>query len=297
MKKNEGNNIFKYATKELNEYAFICWCVNWINYPNNKLYNLGKEMLKEIIFPNVEDNELYPNYSKNEIMEKYNIFSSEIKDNINEEIKATQQELNELDKIYNSKNNEVNLIKKELKQQIEELKTKVNLDKIENLKITKQFKHMNIVITINKEFVVIIEDKIDGITDKQLERYVRVLNETIKENNTTELELLELDGKKFNSSKIIPVYMKTGRITFNEKLITFRRINGKVIRNVLEKYKNENDIINDFYQCLNDKLIMRKKRMKKIICVGNSAGYNIVRRLISLGIPDKNIIYVATNLG
>lgn len=252
MEKNEGNNIFKYATKELNQYAFICWCVNWINYPNNKLYNLGKEMLNEIIFPNVEDNELYPNYSENEIMEKYNMFSSEIKDNINEEIKATQQELNALDKIYNSKNNEVNLIKKELKQQIEELKTKVNLDKIENLKITKQFKHMNIVITINKEFVVIIEDKIDG-----LERYVRVLNETIKENNTTELELLELDGKKFNSSKIIPVYMKTGKITFNEKLITFRRINDKVIRNVLEKYKNENDIINDFYQCLNDKLIMR----------------------------------------
>lgn len=26
------NNIFKYATKELSQDAFICWLVEWINH-------------------------------------------------------------------------------------------------------------------------------------------------------------------------------------------------------------------------------------------------------------------------
>lgn len=45
----EKNNLFKYATKELSQDAFICWCINWINYPNDKLYNLGLDFLKMIL--------------------------------------------------------------------------------------------------------------------------------------------------------------------------------------------------------------------------------------------------------
>ena len=56
----ERNNMFKYATKELSQDAFICWCINWINYKEHKLYNLGKEMLKEILFPDLNDENLYP---------------------------------------------------------------------------------------------------------------------------------------------------------------------------------------------------------------------------------------------
>lgn len=29
------NNIFSFATGELSQDAFICWCLNWINEPDN----------------------------------------------------------------------------------------------------------------------------------------------------------------------------------------------------------------------------------------------------------------------
>lgn len=45
----EKNNMFKYATKELSQDAFICWCVNWINYPNNEMYHLGKDFLEMML--------------------------------------------------------------------------------------------------------------------------------------------------------------------------------------------------------------------------------------------------------
>ena len=43
----ERNNMFKYATKELSQDAFICWCINWINSDEN--YTLGRDMLKLIV--------------------------------------------------------------------------------------------------------------------------------------------------------------------------------------------------------------------------------------------------------
>ena len=45
----EENKLFKYATKELSQDAFICWCINWINYKNHKLYGLGKDFLNMVI--------------------------------------------------------------------------------------------------------------------------------------------------------------------------------------------------------------------------------------------------------
>ena len=56
----ENNNIFKYATKELSQDAFICWCINWINYPESELYNLGRDMLNFILAPYKNCENLYP---------------------------------------------------------------------------------------------------------------------------------------------------------------------------------------------------------------------------------------------
>lgn len=28
------NNLFSFATSELSQDAFICWCLNWINEPD-----------------------------------------------------------------------------------------------------------------------------------------------------------------------------------------------------------------------------------------------------------------------
>ena len=243
----EENNLFKYATKELSQDAFICWCINWINYKEHKLYGLGIDMLNEILFPNTKSKNLFPNYEKEEIIEKYNMY--------NEQIKKCKR-INEL---YEKNNEEIEKIKQDIDENKKKLKGKIDVDKITNLKIVRQFKKMDIVITINREFVVIIEDKINGTTKKQLERYSNVMKKVIENDDETELDLLELDKSKFKASNledsnIIPVYMKTGRFTFDEKKISFRRINGITILNILEKYKKENDIIQDYYTCLNEKL-------------------------------------------
>lgn len=41
------NNIFKFATNELSQEAFICWCANWINNRNENriLYKMGMDFM------------------------------------------------------------------------------------------------------------------------------------------------------------------------------------------------------------------------------------------------------------
>ena len=45
---NDMNNIFKYATKELSQDAFLCWLANWYNY-DSPLKNLSKEFVDLIM--------------------------------------------------------------------------------------------------------------------------------------------------------------------------------------------------------------------------------------------------------
>lgn len=35
------NNLFDFATSELSQDAVICWCVNWYNEKESKLYPLA----------------------------------------------------------------------------------------------------------------------------------------------------------------------------------------------------------------------------------------------------------------
>ena len=42
----ETNNLFQFATKELSQDAFICWCLNWIHYPDSKLYPMAIDLFK-----------------------------------------------------------------------------------------------------------------------------------------------------------------------------------------------------------------------------------------------------------
>ena len=42
----DKNNIFKYATKELSQDAFLCWSINWLNESEeHPLYQYGKDIL------------------------------------------------------------------------------------------------------------------------------------------------------------------------------------------------------------------------------------------------------------
>ena len=252
MERKEENNMFKYATKELSQDAFICWCINWINYPENKLYKLGEDMLNAVLFPEVNDEKLYPNYSRSEVIDNYYFSEPSADRPITEDKAEFEKEMKEVNNIFDAKNKEIELIKENLINNIQELKKDIEIDKITNLKVIRQFKKMDIVVTINKKYVVIIEDKIDSTTNEQLERYIKVMNETI-ENDEDSLQLLEINKEEYNSNYIIPVYMKTGNLITEEKMIPFRRINGNVIVKILENYKNDSDIIADFYNNLKEK--------------------------------------------
>ena len=43
------NNLFTFATSELSQDAFICWCLNWINYPNEELYPMAKDIFSNLL--------------------------------------------------------------------------------------------------------------------------------------------------------------------------------------------------------------------------------------------------------
>ena len=52
------NNIFRYATKELSQDAFLCWLANWYNY-DSPLKSLSKEFVDLIMSrAGVPDSEL-----------------------------------------------------------------------------------------------------------------------------------------------------------------------------------------------------------------------------------------------
>ena len=56
------NNIFTFATGELSQDAFICWCLNWINEPDNvtthRYRQLGIDLLAKLIDNLSERNQL-----------------------------------------------------------------------------------------------------------------------------------------------------------------------------------------------------------------------------------------------
>ena len=53
----ERNNIFDFATSELSQDAFICWCLNWLNYEDSELRALAVDLLKEFGEESVSDNQ------------------------------------------------------------------------------------------------------------------------------------------------------------------------------------------------------------------------------------------------
>ena len=47
MKKAIRNSLFSFATSELSQDAFICWCLNWFNDGSKPVL---QEMARKIIF-------------------------------------------------------------------------------------------------------------------------------------------------------------------------------------------------------------------------------------------------------
>lgn len=51
------NNIFNFATSELSQDAFICWCLNWLNYKDSELRFLAIDLLKAFGEKSVSNNQ------------------------------------------------------------------------------------------------------------------------------------------------------------------------------------------------------------------------------------------------
>jgi len=53
----KNNNLFQFATSELSQDAIVCWCLNWIHYPDSKLYPLAVDLFKLLGQENVNLNQ------------------------------------------------------------------------------------------------------------------------------------------------------------------------------------------------------------------------------------------------
>ena len=173
----ERNNIFDFATSELSQDAFICWCLNWLNYEDSELRALAVDLLKEFGEEDVSDNQ--------EII------------------------------------------------------------------IKRQFKKIDILVVLKGlNRVYIIEDKVNSSErKKQLEEYETKINE-LNENEKKDLGIdknLEVEVKT--------VYFKTGFHFSPDKNVKANKIiAGKMFKEILEKYRNKNEILDSYYEYLVRKL-------------------------------------------
>jgi hypothetical protein len=173
----ERNNIFDFATSELSQDAFICWCLNWLNYEDSELRALAVDLLKEFGEEDVSDNQ--------EII------------------------------------------------------------------IKRQFKKIDILVVLKGlNRVYIIEDKVHSSErKKQLEKYETKINE-LNENEKKDLGIdknLEVEVKT--------VYFKTGFHFSPDKNVKANKIiAGKMFKEILEKYRNKNEILDSYYEYLVRKL-------------------------------------------
>lgn len=202
----ERNNLFKFATKELSQDAFLAWSINSINYEEH--YPLGRDMLKLI----------------------------------------TQKFLPELNYGYKS----------------------IEVD------IKKQYRNIDILLIINKQYFIIIEDKKNTSEhDNQIERYkqnlIKALDENRKGLSKKEIEKIrdnknKLDITTFDDKKVYTVYLKTGRLDEKDKKLKVDNIvtNYEILK-VLEKYKGSINIVEEFYENLLDDVDLIEDKSDRFI--------------------------------
>lgn len=110
------NNLFTFATSELSQDAFICWCLNWINYPNEELYSMAKDIFLNLLKEANLENE------KIEILRQYK------KIDVLVILKNSKKAYIIEDKIYTSEHSEQikryrETIKNDFKEEINDIKT------------------------------------------------------------------------------------------------------------------------------------------------------------------------------
>ena len=187
----ERNNIFNFATSELSQDAFICWCLNWLNYEDSELRALAVDLLKEFGEEDVFDNQ--------EII------------------------------------------------------------------IKRQFKKIDILVVLKGlNRVYIIEDKVHSSESKdQIGGY----KGKIKELGKDEKKDLGID----ENIEVKTVYFKTGFHFSPDKNVKANKIiTGKMFKEILEKYRNKNEILDNYYEYLVEKLRTQENEKDYLECKAES---------------------------
>ena len=184
------NNIFNFATSELSQDAFICWCLNWLNYKNSELRSLATDLLKAFGEESISDSQ--------------------------------------------------------------------------ELIIKRQYKKIDILVTLKElNRIYIIEDKVDSFESKdQIENYKnKIIKLTENEKKTLEI------SNKIESENVKTIYFKTGFYFSPDKNIKASKIiTGKMFKDILDKYKDKNEILNSYYKYITEKLNNQKKEKNYLEC-------------------------------
>lgn len=187
----EKNNIFNFATSELSQDAFICWCLNWLNYEDSELRALAVDLLKEFGEEDVSDNQ--------EII------------------------------------------------------------------IKRQFKKIDILVVLKElNRVYIIEDKVHSSESKdQIGGY----KGKIKELGKDEKKDLGID----ENIEVKTVYFKIGFHFSPDKNVKANKIiTGKMFKEILEKYRNKNEILDNYYEYFVEKLRTQENEKDYLECKAES---------------------------
>ena len=212
------NNLFTFATSELSQDAFICWCLNWINYPNEILYPMAKDIFSNLLEEkNLENEEI-------EIRRQYK------KIDVLVILKNSKKAYIIEDKTNTFENNQITRYKETIKNEIDTIKTVY-------FKTGFWFSDDDSVladIKINREDFLGILNKYRGknqILDDYCEYFERVTESEEKEKNylISEEELTQKKYWELNIARSIITQYQFMRYIFSKRYIrSGRSIGGGV---------------------------------------------------------------------
>lgn len=188
----ERNNIFDFATSELSQDAFICWCLNWLNYEDSELRALAVDLLKEFGEEDVSDNQeiiIKRQFNKIDILVVLKglnrVYIIEDKVNSSERKKQLEKYETKINELYENEKKDLGIDKNlEVEVKTVYFKTGFHFSPDKNVKANK--------IITGKRFKEILEKyrNKSEILDSYYEYLVRKLNDYKNMENYLEYELI-----------------------------------------------------------------------------------------------------------
>ena len=233
------NNSFSFATSELSQDAFICWCLNWINYPNESLYPMAKDIFSNLLEEKDLENE------RIEILRQYK------KIDVLVILKNSKKVFLIEDKTYTFEHKQIQRYKEEIEK---DPKIKENTIKTVYFKTGFWFSYDDLVsadIKIDREDFLKIIKKYKGknqILDDYCEYFERVTEDEEKEKNylISQEEIKEKSYWGLNISKSSISQYKFMRDIFKDGYIeSGRSVGGRpytqfnILRRVFPNKDNE----------------------------------------------------------